>query len=82
MAFLVDVQELLEVEVGVLLRRGQAGVAQELLDDPKIRAPAEEVRSEGVAERMGADLPADGRPPDVFLRRSVSTDREVSRPPL
>ena len=45
-AFLVDFEELFEVDVRVFLGRGQARMAQELLDDAQVRAPAEEVGGE------------------------------------
>jgi len=76
-----NVQQLLEVEVGVLLRRGQTACQEVSWITLSVRATAEKMRGEGVAERMGADLPPDGRPPDVFPT-ILSTDREVSRSPL
>jgi hypothetical protein len=43
MALLVDLEEPANVDVRVLLGRGQAGVAKKLLNDAQIGAPAEEV---------------------------------------
>ncbi len=39
--------------VGVDLGGGEALVAEELLDNAKVRPALEEMRSEGMAERMG-----------------------------
>ena len=66
MAF-VNGEQLLQVDVGVFLGRGQAGVPEELLDGAQVGAAAEEVRGEGMAERVGADLlRATASPVDVL----------------
>src|ERR1019366_6560204 len=49
----VDALQALLGHVRVDLRRRQAGMAQQLLDDTQVRAALEQVRGEGVAERMG-----------------------------
>src|SRR5512141_2025324 len=75
MAFLVNREQLLEVDVGVLLCRGQARVSKELLDDAQIGAAAEEVRSEGMAERVGTDLAGHGGPADVLADHPLDGPR-------
>jgi hypothetical protein len=45
-AFFVDVEELFQVEVSVLLSRGQTLVPQKLLDHSQVRSPAQEVGGE------------------------------------
>ena len=66
MGLAVGLQELPQVEMRIFLGRRQALVAEELLDDAEVCAPAQEVRSEGVAQGMRADLPADGGAPEVL----------------
>src|SRR5215831_5554832 len=48
--------ELLDAHLGVLLGRGEARVAEQLLDDAHVRAASEKVRRERVAERVRAHL--------------------------
>ncbi len=50
MALAVGLQELAEVEMNVFLRGGQAFMAQQLLNDPQVRPPAEKMRGEGMPE--------------------------------
>jgi hypothetical protein len=40
--------------MGIFLSRGQALVAQKFLDDSQVRATAQKMRSEGMAEGMRA----------------------------
>ena len=60
MAFAVDVEEMLDVEVGVVLGRGQALVAEEFLDDAEVGPAVQEMRGEGMAQGVRADLEAEG----------------------
>lgn len=60
MTFPVDIQKMLEVEVGVFLCRGQAFMTEELLDDPQVRSSAQQVGSKGMAKGMRTDLPSQG----------------------
>src|SRR5690606_32447393 len=50
-------------DVRVDLRRRDVGVAQHGLERPEVRAVLEQVRGEGVPERVGRDLPAHRRLP-------------------
>ena len=54
-----DRHQLIEVDVRVLLRRRQAGVAEQLLDGAQVGAGAEQVGGEAVAQRVRADLAGD-----------------------
>jgi hypothetical protein len=55
MAFAVGIKKLAQVEMRILLGRGQALMAQELLDGSQVRAASEKMGSERMAQRMGAD---------------------------
>ena len=44
---------MLAVDLGIALCGREAGVAQQLLDGAEIRASTEQMRSEGMPERMG-----------------------------
>ena len=61
---LVGVEEPFLGDVGVDLGRGQAAVAEQLLDAPEVGAAVEEVGGEAVPEgvRAGAGVEARGRP--------------------
>ena len=48
-----DASQPLSTHVSVYLRRGQVGVAEQLLNRPQIGAPVEQVRRERVSERVG-----------------------------
>src|SRR5262245_60964672 len=48
-------------DVRVDLGRGDVGMAEERLDDPEIGTAGEEMRREGVAERVGRDAAAEAR---------------------
>ena len=54
---IVDVHQMIERDLGVALRRAQAGVAEQLLDRPQVGAAVEQVRGAGVAQRMRARMP-------------------------
>ena len=54
MALIVDFFKPGDTYVGVYLGRGQAGVAQQLLHTAQIRAPVQQVRGEGMPQRVGA----------------------------
>lgn len=49
---LVDLPERSAADQGVDLRRGHAGVAEELLNDPHVGPAVQQMRREGVAERV------------------------------
>lgn len=49
-------RQVLARDVGVDLGRGDVGVAEQGLDDPKVRAAFQQVGGEGVAQDVGADL--------------------------
>src|SRR5213593_3578393 len=58
-----------EVDVRVALRGGEARVAEELLDRPQVRARAEEMGREGVAERVRRRLRDRSAREDVALHQ-------------
>ena len=49
------------LDLGVNLRRGQTGVAEQLLDRPQVRPALEQMGREGVAEGVGRDPAGDRR---------------------
>ena len=55
----IDLHETAHTDRRVFLRRRKALMAEHLLDGTEIGARIEQVRREGVTQRMGADLPAD-----------------------
>ena len=59
---LVDRLEVLGCHVGVDLRRGDAGMAQELLNHPKVRAMGEQVRGKAVAKHVRGHMPFNPSP--------------------
>src|SRR5258706_15518857 len=66
----IGVHQSAEVDVGVALRRGEARVAEELLDGAQIGAAAEEVGRKGVAGRVrrgfrGGAARGGGAPPQT-----------------
>ena len=52
----MDLAEAVAVDVGVDLRGGDVGMAQEVLDDAEVGAAREQVRGEGVAQEVGVDV--------------------------
>ena len=57
-------------------------MAEELLDDAQIGSPLEQMRREGMTERMRTDAEPDALDADATYRRtSRSPLRTVSRPP-
>lgn len=58
MRLLIYIEQILRVDVGVPLRGGETGVAQQLLDGPEVSATLEKVGCKRVPERMGAGLGA------------------------
>src|SRR6185295_2442429 len=66
MRLVVDLFQAMGGDMGIDLGRGQIGVAQKLLDGPKVGAPVQEVGGEAVTQRMGRYGLLDasqGRPP-------------------
>ena len=61
----VDVEQLRGVDVGVPLRRGQLNVPEQLLDRAQIGAALQQVRGEGMPERVRADAEARAAGRDV-----------------
>jgi len=53
--------------VGVFLGGGERLVAEEFLNGPEVSAIGEEMRGEGVPERVGVKVPVDVDETDVFL---------------
>lgn len=56
MVLFVRVDEAGGVDGGVDLSGGDAGVAQDFLDDAEVGPVGEEVRGEGVAEKVGFEV--------------------------
>jgi hypothetical protein len=67
MRLVVDVHELADGGVGVFLRGGERLVAEEFLDGAKVGAVGEKMRGEGVAERVGVEVPIHVDETDVFF---------------
>ncbi len=65
MELAVDRQKAVGVDVGVELRGLDAGMAEHLLDGADVRPVREEVRGEGMAQRVRRNLPFDARLTDV-----------------
>ena len=70
----VHLLEVPAIDVGVDLRRRDAGVAEHLLDGAEVRAAFEEVRREGVAQRVGVDVLLDAGESGVFLYQAPDVD--------
>ena len=76
----VNLQQALDVHVGVDLRRGERGVAEQFLDDAQVGPGFQQVGGEGVAEGVGGNplLLKGGEYPGRTIRW---TEREVRRLP-
>lgn len=67
MGFVVDVHELADGGVGVFLCGGKGLVAKELLDGAEVGAVGEQMRGEGMAQRVGMQVPVYVDQADVFF---------------
>src|SRR5947207_14733322 len=63
----VNGPQALAVDVGVMLRGADAGMAQEFLHRAQVGAAGEQVRRETMPQRVRAHPPAQPQPPHVFL---------------
>ena len=77
MKFFIGLQQVAEVQRGVFFGRGQAGMAQQLLDDAQVRPPLQQVGGEGMAQQVGMDMRAGngsgcGRPAAGCARPSAA----------
>src|SRR6516164_4451420 len=54
MRLVIDVDQLLDGDLGVLLRGGEAGVAEHLLDSSQVSAFGQQVRGKSMPQGMGA----------------------------
>ena len=61
MKLLVDRLEAVAIDVGVVLRRADVGVAEQFLHRAQVGAAGEQVRGEAVPQRVRADLGVAGR---------------------
>src|SRR3989454_881135 len=61
----IGLQESLGGDMGVSLRGGEGGMAEQLLDGAQVRPGVEKVGGERMAQRVGRDLPLDGAGQDV-----------------
>ena len=53
---IIDAGEVLKIKVSVDLRRGDIGVAEQLLDATQVLARLEQVRGEGMSEQVRMDM--------------------------
>ena len=67
MRFVIHIHELLNAGLCVALRRRERDVAEQLLNRAEVRAIGEQVRGEGVAERVGVKIPIDVGEARVFF---------------
>src|SRR6476469_5251212 len=63
------------LDLGVNLRRGQAGVSQQLLDRPQVSPALQQMRGERMAQRMGRDPARDGGLADPALQPAAHVRR-------
>ena len=68
---LVDRADAFGIDVGIDLRRRDIRVSEHFLHASEIRTVDEQLRREGVSQRMRADLRADRCPLDVLADESV-----------
>jgi len=80
MRLIVDVHHVLDGELGVALRGGQALVAEEFLDGAQVGSLFQHVRAEGVAQGVGMNF--GDSPLATAMRLTMRpTLRVVRRPP-
>jgi hypothetical protein len=60
-AFLVDPQQLFEIQMRVFLGGSQAFMTQQFLYSPQVRTAAQQMGGEGMSEGMRADPALQGR---------------------
>ena len=75
MRFVIHIHELLNAGLCVALRGGERDVAKQLLNRAQIRAIGEQVRGEGVAERMGMKVPIDVGEARIFFNNRANGAR-------
>src|SRR5262245_29178270 len=75
---LIGLDQLRGVDVGITLRRAQAGVSEQLLDRPQIGAALEQVRGERVTQRVRADPELGAALRDVLPDEAVDAPRRQS----
>src|SRR6266850_3462313 len=75
----IGLQETLGGDVGVALRGGEGGVAEQLLDGAQVRPGVEEVRGEGMTQGVGRNFPLDGAGPDVPVHDPPHAPRVEAR---
>ena len=82
MTSVIDAGEVLEIKVGVHLRRGDVRVTEQFLDPAQILTRLEQVRGEGVAEKMGMHVHRQALQPcpagDTQLDRALSGTTTVA----
>src|SRR6185437_16500319 len=67
MGFIVDGHDLIDGDAGVTLRGGKRRMAEQFLDGAKISSIVEQVRGEGVTQRMRMEIRIIGEQPGVFF---------------
>ena len=73
----VDLEHVLHGELGVALRGGQALMSEHFLDGAQVGAFGQQVRGEGVAQRVGAhfDIHFRAKSPDVTFENAINGAR-------
>lgn len=56
MKFFIGFEQIAKIQSGVFFGSSQIGMPQQLLDNPQIRSPLQQVRSKRMAEQMGIDM--------------------------
>ena len=67
MRLFVDLQNMARIYVRIALRRGQAGMAEELLDGPQVSPALEQMGGEAMSQAMRADALRKGELPHAPL---------------
>jgi len=75
MRFVIHIHELLNAGLRVTLRGRERDVAEQFLNRAQVRAIGEQVRGEGVAERMRMEIPIDVGEARIFFNNRANRAR-------
>ena len=75
MRFVIHIHELLNAGLRVALRGGERDMAEQFLNRAQVRAIGEQVRGEGMAERMRMEVPIDVGEVRVFFHNRANRTR-------
>ena len=67
MGFIILSPEMFEAYMRIFLRRGKTRVAEKFLNGAEIRASLQQMRGEGMPQRVGCEVPAGGQPRPGFF---------------